>query len=464
MKLYREDLMKPLVNGFDHLRINPDADMNFLKVLTLDKEIIDKSDYLLATLPIRSTLYTSTLMVSESVQKLALEHFRYLCKKNVYVDDLIFLFTKCINLGCFEYKARRIYEEFLQLCAILHQNIDQLSEISLKKIATLRDEIEILVANRFILDFSENPYGILTPLYKAKREEVIKMAEKLMNEKDLYYRVQSEEDALMILRVAHCTQRHVKGYQNIVNMDDIFNKYILPADMKGSSYLTTTWFYQLCRSPECYSAVSFFLCHQDILCKPHRFPTFHKNPAINFFEFQNVIPTRLAKGIQINLNYGDGELLPKLLAYEETRRIVDTEKFALQLKGLFHGAPAKVAKIYERFDSQYASLFEEAFDNGIPNQLEDEEEERITEIEFIRRELRNFDCWYDDRGFLADALIDNPLLVEKLLVDFGYRYHPEFLRFAMGVGFVKEEIIPQSVLKRANERVKEGPYEFERNI
>ena len=460
--MFPMDVMQQLMDGFTRLKEGKETSYAFLDVLEKDlkKFEIQNFRYLLACYPISvRNFMASCCGTSDSAKLHSLSEYQFL--QHDSPNNLPFLFSICVHQGCFAGKDDRDYavilKELNQLCRTLLPHLEYMHPVAHQRFLLLVDEILSLDGNRFYFDFDTIPdLSLFEPLTKNRIDQLTKIANKLVADRNQYYMVRSQREAIEVLRFhASGMNGHVKGYEKVSKeaAQAMLSKSIWNTTLfKPSPYMVATTFEALCfLGDNPYKVLAFAMEYKDILLRPYRYPRFCRAAEGAYCRFVST-PSRLAHGIATSIKNGSLDILQAFLTEQflDARQLVDNKLFVNDLCSLLTDSVdlAAVARLYaENPGSKYAETFrlcakkaaaEER--NVYPKQKIDDSNlgNLFDEKQLIGYEMEDWGRFYDDRNAVLQGVM-----------------HPEFNEWGplLRAGYCYDPIVSSEIVKRFPESI-----------
>lgn len=416
--LFPQGQMKILMEGFEELKKDyKNGSFVFLNSAVKDGELISQ-DLILAAAPLRfHQLLFRSIQISPLYKQFRRSWFKSLLSKNGRAEDWPWAFALAAQYCAFG-NPPQILKAFNTLCKRLHYSgqVNQISDLAQKKMEMLKEEVLRMDPNGFYFDFtSQNQQVILPPLPREDIEWLFAMAKCLSADHMRRYLIQSETDALKILRLYGCVMNgHIKGYEDIpVDAAKSLLTQSMIVFKPTSSYLICEWFIAFCCEGRGATTLGFFLEHKEILTRPMQYRTIFRqrpNDIYNYIDFIANTPSRRCEGIAWSLRRGHQAVLYEFLGEKQTRRIVDTKHFVLDLCELLGSDATAIAiEVYRAQGSKHIHILEthlqEALEREVPTALRSEDYAfRFDEEILIRSKLGGWNSYYDDRNVLTGVL------------------------------------------------------------
>ena len=479
--LFDMEVLKQLMNGFTQLNEGKDISYAFLDVLEKDlkKFEIQNFRHLLACHPISTRNFMAACCATSDSAKLhALSEYRFMQDESP--NNLPFLFSICAFQGSFagkeDFNYSALLQEFHQLCRKCLPHLEYMHPAARQRLRLLVDEILSLdkTGNRFFFDFDSSPdLSLFDPLPQKRINQLTKIANKMVADRNQYFMVRSQREVFEVLRFhASGMNGHVKGYENVSKeaAQTLLSKSIWDTTkFKPSPYMVATTFEALCFLGDTpYKVLAFAMEYKDILLRPYRYPRFCRATEEAFCRFIST-PSRLAHGIATSIKSGSLEILQAFLTEQflEARQLVDNKIFINDLCSLLTDSVdlAAVARVYaENPGSKYAETFrlcakkaaaEER--NAYPKQKIDDSNlgHFFDEEQLIAYEMEDWGRFYDDHSVMLKSVTYPDFEEWGPVLRMGYCNDPVIAeeiasRFPKAIQFIPEEI--QSII---NEREQE---------
>lgn len=429
-EFFRRDIIEQLMDGFEKLKTDENASIDFLKILREANNLFHRDSLLAAVLPVeRSRVYRNMTTFSEAHKSILRSGMIFNGYNTESVNDWVFNFSVCVNNGCYSDNPFVLLSVFNGLCKGYSRYLDQVDDLTMRRLCSLKDEIHEMDNDRFYLDFSspENEV-ILPPLETTDIRRLSETSNELCNGQCACYLIESEREALTVMRFFGSVMNgHIQGYES-VSIDaarTLMRKSAL-AFHPRSTFLISDWFLGLCVAGDGGAAVDFFNKHKKVLMRPYRYPM--SSPKAN--EIQNYIefittPSRFCDGIAWSLKKGDDEVLTAFLNDPQIRVLIEQRKFVDQLcKQLDEPTMKIAAHAYASVKSPNAKLFQSnnRTEKNVPHQNQsDATSFRMSERVMIDLTLSRWNRYYDDRNVILRAISD-ARTHRKILAGLGYGY------------------------------------------
>lgn len=427
-EFFRRDIIEQLMDGFEKLKTDENASIDFLKILREANNLFHRDSLLAAVLPVeRSRVYRNMTTFSEAHKSILRSGMIFNGYNTESVNDWVFNFSVCVNNGCYSDNPFVLLSVFNGLCKGYSRYLDQVDDLTMRRLCSLKQEIHEMDANRFFLDFhSQEAEVILPPLATADIGRLSGMAIDLCNGKCMCYLIESEREALTVMRFFGSVMNgHIQGYE-LVGVDaarTLIRKSALGFRLK-STFLITEWFLGLCVVGDGKEAVEFFNKHKKVLMRPYRYPMSSPYDIESYIEFITT-PSRLCDGIAWSLKQGDDEVLTAFLNDPQVRVLLEQRKFVNQLRDQLAESATKIAaQAYAAVKSPNAKLFQSnnRTENNVPHQNQsDATSFRMSEQVMIDLTLGRWNRYYDDRNVILRAISD-ARTHQKILAGLGYGY------------------------------------------
>lgn len=447
--LFPQEQMKILMEGFEELKKDyKHGSFEFLNNAVRDGELISQ-DLILATAPLRfHRLLFRSIQISPLYKQFRRSWFKSLLSKNERAEDWPWAFALAAQYCAFG-NPPQILKAFNTLCKRLHYSgqLCQLSDLALKKMQILKEEVVVRMdPNGFYFDFtSQNRQVILPPLPREDIERLSEMAKCLSADHMRRYFIQSETDALKILRFYGCIKNgHIEGYEGIPA--DVAKSLLVQSMMifkPTSSHLICDWFTALCCEGRGATTLGFFLEHKDILTRPMQYRTIlrHRPHDIyNYVDFIANTPSRLADGIGWSLRRGHREVLFEFLSEPSTRGIVNSKRFVYDLSEMLGRRATEIAiNVYRQCTGKHVDILLDRLAELRRKEIrvdpiEEDYSYRFSEDLMIRKQLDEFDRYYDDRNVILQVLESKEpehLEAHRYIMAMGYCHDLESAKVAV---------------------------------
>lgn len=429
-EFYRRDILKHLMDGIDLAKENKDVSIDFLKILREVDNVFQRDMLWDAVMPLsRSRIYQNLTTTSDAHRSILRSGMIISGASTENLNDWVFTFSVAMNRGAYYDNPFVLLSVFHGLCKGYSPYLDRVDDLAMRRLCSLRDELHEMDANRFYLDFSspENEV-ILPPLETTDIRRLSETSNELCNGKYACYLIESEREALKLMRFFGSVMNgHIQGYES-VSIDaarTLMRKSAL-AFHPRSTFLISDWFLGLCVAGDGRAAVDFFNKHKKVLMRPYRYPmSSSKVYGIeNYIEFINT-PCRLCDGIAWSLKQGDDEVLTAFLNDPQVRVLLEQRKFVNQLRDQLAESATKIAaQAYAAVKSPNAKLFQSnnRTENNVPHQNQsDATSFRMSEQVMIDLTLSRWNRYYDDRNVILRAISD-ARTHRKILAGLGYGY------------------------------------------
>lgn len=416
--LFPQEQMEILMDGFEELKKDyKHGSFEFLNVAVKYSELISQ-DLILAAAPLRfPQLLFRSIQIAPLYKQFRRSWFKSILTKNNRAEDWPWAFALATQYCAFG-NPPQIIKAFNTLCKRFHYSgqLCQISDLALKKMEILKDEVLKMDPNGFYFDFtSQNRQIILPPLSKEDIKQYSQIADTLLRHRLRWYSAKTEEDALKVIRFYQCTQNgHIAGYED-VNADSataLMRKCLCLFKIK-SSYLIIQKFMALCCEGKGASALGVFLEYKDVLSRPMRYRTIfrHRPDSIrNYIDFISQTPSRLCEGIAWSLRREHPDVLFEFLNEASTREVVNSKRFVYDLSEMLGSRATEIAiKVYRQCIGKHADILYDRLAELRRKEIrvdpiEEDYSYRFSEELVIRRELDDWDRYYDDRNVMLQVL------------------------------------------------------------
>ena len=435
--LFPQEKMEILMDGFEGLKKDyKHGEFEFLSAAVRDGELISQ-DLILAAAPLRfPQLLFRSIQIAPLYKQFRRSWFKSLLSKNERAEDWPWAFALAAQYCAFG-NPPQILKAFNMLCKRLHYSgqLCQISDLALKKMEILKDDVLTMDPNSFYFDFtSPQRKVILPPLSSDEIATYSQIADTLRDNQLRWYSAKSEEEALKVIRFYQCAQNgHIMGYED-VNADSataLMRKCLYLFKMT-SSYLIVQKFMALCYEGKGASAVGLFLEYKDVLSRPMRYRTIfrHRRGSIrNYIDFISQTPSRLADGIGWSLRRGHREVLFEFLSEPSTRGIVNSKRFVYDLSEMLGSRATEIAiNVYRQCIGKHVDILLDRLAELRRKEIrvdpiEEDYSIRFSEDLLIRKELDDWDRYYDDRNLILRVLSSKEpehLEAHKWIMALGY--------------------------------------------
>ena len=428
--MFPMDVMQQLMDGFTRLKEGKENSYAFLDVLEKDlkKFEIQNLRYLLACYPISTRNFLAACCATSDAAKLhSMSEYQFL--QNESPNNLPFLFSICAHQGCFAGGDNRDYtvllRELNQLCRLLLPHLEYMHPAARRRLRMLLDEVLSLdkTGNRFFFDFDSFPdMSLFEPLSQKRINQLTRIANKMVADRNQYFMVRSQREAFEVLRFhASGMNGHVKGFEKVSKeaAQALLSKSIWNTTMfKPSPYMIATTFEALCfHGDNPYKVLAFAMEYKDILLRPYRYPRFCRATEEAFCRFVST-PSRLAHGIATSIKSGSLEILQAFLTEQflEARQLVDNKIFVNDLCCQLTDPVdlAAVARVYaENPGSKYAATFRLCAKKAVAEERNVYPKQKIDdsnwghfydEEQLIKYELTDWGRFYDDHSVMLKSV------------------------------------------------------------
>lgn len=480
--LFPMDVMQHLMDGFYQLKDGKDVSFCFLDVLNKDLKFeIQNFRYLLACYPVNEKNFLAgCCSVNEGAKLYTLSEYRCLMNEmNENPNNLPFMFSMCAHLGAFQGKKDFDYSVLLRelkaLCRKVLPRLEYMHPAARQRLRLLVDEVLGLdrTGNCFFFDFeTTTDLSLFDPLSQKRIDELTKISNRLVADRNRYFMIQSQRDAFEILRFY--ASAPVKGYEKVSEeaAKTLLKKSIWWDDSKFqlSPYLITSAFEDLCfDGDDPYKVLAMAKEHRGVLLRAYRYPRFCRSTEEAFCRFM-AEPSRLAHGIATSIKNGSLAILEAFLTEEfgDARQMVDNRVFVDDLCSILvdpsdlsgiAGIYAKNRSLYvdtirlyiKRIEDEDRTLYPRMkFDNSHINHFLDEEQ-------LIGYELGDWGRWYDDRNAILKAVLLPDFDEWGPLLRMGYSNDPVVAtaiihRFPEASKFIPTEVLQAITKEREEEK------------
>lgn len=429
-EFFRRDILSQLMDGFDKLKDDENASIDFLKILREANNVYHRDMLLAAVMPIEGSQIYQNMTTSSDAHKSILRSQMIIKGYNKEsVNDWVFFFSVCINNGVYSDTPFVLLSVFNGLCKGYAQYLDQADDLTKRRLCSLRDEIHEMHADRFYLDFSSpEEEVVLPPLSASDIKRFSDTGNELYNGECACYLIESERETRKLMRYfASVMNGHIRGYEEVSAeaARTLMCKSAL-AFRPQSAFLISEWFLGLCVAGDGQQAVRFFNQHKKVLLRPYRYPiSSSKVYGIeNYIEFINT-PSRLCEAIAWSLKKGNSAVLDAFLNDSQVRVLLEQRRFIKQLCEKLDGPTMKIAAhAYTSIKSPNAKLFQSDEYHSVAvchQHYADDNVFRMNEQVLIDFSLRRWDRYYDDRNVILRAISD-ARTHRKILAGYGYGY------------------------------------------
>lgn len=468
--MFPMDVMQQLMDGFTRLKEGKENSYAFLDVLDKDLSVFELQNlrYILSCYPITTRNFlAASCSMSDGAKLHALSEYQFMQDESP--NNLPFLFSICVHQGCFAGKEDFDYsvllQEFHQLCRKCLPHLEYLHPAARQRLRLLVDEILNLdkTGNRFFFDFDTSPdLSLFEPLPQKRINQLTKIANKMVADRNQYFMVRSQREAFEVLRFhASGMNGHLKGYEKVSKeaAQTMLSKSIWNTTLfKPSAYMVAATFEALCfLGDNPYKTLAFATEYKDILLRPYRYPRFCRSIEEAYCRFVST-PSSLAHGIATSIKNGSLDILQAFLTEQflDARQLVDNKIFVNDLCSQLTDPVdlAAVARLYaENPSSKYAETFRlcakkaAAEDRNIyPKQkIDDSLGHFFDEGQLIAYEMEDWGRFYDDRNAVLQGVMHPEFNEWGPLLRTGYCYDPIVAgaivrRFPEAIQFIPEEI------------------------
>lgn len=464
--LFPQEQMKILMEGFEELKKDyKHGSFEFLNNAVRDGELISQ-DLILAAAPLRfHQLLFRSIQISPLYKQFRRSWFKSLLSKNERAEDWPWAFALAAQYCAFG-NPPQILQAFNTLCKRLHYSsqICQISDLALKKMEILKDDVLRMDPNGFYFDFtSQKRQIILPPLSKEDIAQYSQIADTLRDNRLRWYSAKTEEDALKIIRLYQCAQNgHIRGYEH-VNADSataLMRKCLCQFKMT-SSYLIVQRFMALCYEGKGASALGVFLEYKDVLSRPMRYRTIfrHRPDSVrNYIDFISQTPSRLCEGIAWSLRREHPDVLFEFFNEASTRGIVNSKRFVYDLSEMLGSRATEIAiKVYRQGIGKHVDILLDRLAELRRKEIrvgpvEEDYSIRFSEDLLIRKELDNWDRYFDDRNVILQVLESKEpehLEAHRYIMGMGYRRDLESAKVAVQTKKESYQLLDEKLQKHS---------------